>query len=432
MSYGIGLPIVWPCPPDWGEPVTESLRWLTDVMVSRTGVAQKRSLLMSPRRVYAFQCLENADSRRLMDAIAFDAGARQVILPIYPEMQLLQAPVAAGADIIPCRVDAFDFAVGGQAVLWRDASAWELLTIRTITSEGLVLAGEVAGDWPSGTRLYPVRLARLQQAGQEVMGSDDISTTSLAFVIDEPCDWPALAPATLYRGIPVLEWRPDESTSPEGSYSRTLSTVDNSTGPIAYFDLPGLPFRVQSQQFALWGRDEQSRFRSLLYALSGRAGQLWVPTWNQDFTLHAGADAVDVVLQVKSAGYGVFGRQQVNRSDIRIELYGGTVLYRRITGSTDEGDHETLALDDALGVSFTAAQVRCISFLGMCQLAADEIQISHATDGDGEAVCQLSWQAVKGEATAPVAGFGLAFGHYFGGPAAGFGLAFGLYFGGAA
>lgn len=430
MGYGIGLPIVWPCPPDWSEPVNESLAWRTDVVVARTGAAQKTQLRLSPRRAFSFRAEIEADVRRLVDAICFDAGSRPVVLPIYPDLQCLAAPLAAGADLIPCKVDGFDFA--GQALLWRDAGSWELVSVQRVVADGLQLAAPVAADWPAGTRLYPARRARLQAPAQETMASDDGSSLVVQFALDEPCDWPAAWPSARYRGIPVLEWRPDESRDPDGNYTRTLLTVDNDTGPISYFDLPGLPFRVQSQPFTLWGRPEQARFRALVYALAGRAGQVWVPSWNQDFTLHADAGAPDALLQVAPAGHGVFGRQQVNRRDIRIELYDGTVLYRRITGATDAGDHETLALDDALGVAFAPPQVRCISFMGMCQLASDEVQITHTTDADGEAVCPLSWQAVKGEATAPVAGFGLAFGHYFGGQAAGFGLAFGLYFGGAA
>lgn len=415
MSYGIGQPVLWPCPPHWSEPVTESLAWLTDIITSRTGTPQKRQLRMSPRRSFSFTAKPDTDVRRLVDAIGYHSGARQIMLPIYSDGQGLTTAAVVGASKILSRVQGFDFSPGGQAVLWRDALQWELVGIEAVQEDGLLLTAALDSTWPVGTRLYPVRAARFLQPPQETMECDDASVLQLQFLIDEPCDWPKAWPSAIYRSLPVLEWRPDESTNPTGSYTRTLLTVGNDTGPTSYFDLPGVPFRVQSQQFTLWGRDEQARFRSLLYALAGRAGQIWVPSWNQDLVLHAAAGSLDATLQVKPAGYSIFGLQQVNRRDLRIELYGGTVLYRRITDCSDDGDYETLTLDSALGVAFSPAQVRCISFMSMCQLAADEIQISHSTDGDGEAICQLSWQAVKTEITYPVAGFGLAFGRYFGG-----------------
>lgn len=397
MGYAVGQPVLWPAPPEWSGGVQETLSWLTDAMqATATGMQQTRALRATPRRTFAFQTLDASDTRRIVDAIAFDIGVRAFLLPIYPDVQWLNAPLASAIEAIPCRTAGFDFVVGGQVALWLDVQHWEVATIADITDDGLTLTAPTANAWPIGTRLYPLRTARLQEAPEATQSSSDVSSLDVAILIDEPCDWPAAWPsATTYRGVPVLEWRGDESDNPTVEYDRLGNSVDSDTAGVYYFDLPGLPFRLQSQAFVLYGRDAHTAFRSLLYALAGAAGQMWVPSWQDDLRLLSPVTAAATQLQFAPCYYSVFGAQQTNRRDIRIELVDGTVFYRRITGSAQGATSETLQLDSALGQPVSPGDVRQISWLSMCALAGDSVEIDHDTDADGVATATLQWRAVQ-------------------------------------
>lgn len=399
MGYAIGQPVLWPCQPEWSNPVSETLAFLTDLMQAKTGGSQVRALRSSPRRAFSFQCLVKEDARRIVDAIRFDIGVQQFLLPIYPDVQVLGAAIAQGALSIPCRTADFDFVTGGQAVLWQDVNTWELLNVSAIAADALTLAAPGAVNaWGIGTRLYPVRRARVQSVSQADQQSDDVSTSQVTLLIDAPCDWPAAWPsAAVYRGVPVLEWRGDESTDPTDEFDRLSGTIDQDVGPVFYFDLPDMPFRLQSQLFTLGNRADHTTLRSLLYMLNGRAGQLWVPSWQQDLRLLNPALATDTQLQFPFCGYTQFGFEQQNRRDIRIELYNGTVLYRRIIGSAVNASGEILQIDSALGIALDPSTIRQINWLSMCALAADSVQIDHITDADGVSQCTLSWQAVKSD-----------------------------------
>ncbi|HEX7111721.1 MAG TPA: hypothetical protein VF216_04705 [Mizugakiibacter sp.] len=397
MSYAIGAPVLWPIPPDWSQPVRESLAWLTDYMQARDGTRQKRQMRIAPRRAFVFQATADADDRRILDALRFDQGVRQWALPIWPDVQLLAAPLAAGATSIPCDTVGRDFIDGGQAVLWSARNVWELVAVQTVAANALTLTAPTVGAWAAGTRLYPVRTARLQGTPGETHFNDDLSRTQVQLLIDEPCDWASTAPAATYRGAPVLEWRFDESDDPTSSYERMVQTVDEQTGPISYFDLPALPFRVQSHRWTLFGRSERTAFRSLLYWLRGRMGTLWVPSYQADLQLASAVGASDAFLTVMWCGYTVFGRTQANRRDIRIELRDGTVFYRRITGSTEAGATEQITIDSALGMAVSAAAVRVISFMTLAELASDGIDLDHVHDVDGIAQCTTGWRGVKND-----------------------------------
>lgn len=398
MGYVVGQPVLWPAPAEWSNPVTETLAWLTDLMqASGTGRQQVRQLRGAPRRSFSFNTRDYEDDSRIVDAIAFDLGVMGFLLPIYHDVQWLTAPLAMDAVTVPCDTAGFDFVAGGQVALWQNAQAWELATVDSIAADQITLTTGTSNAWPAGTRLYPVRRARLQDAPQRAWGGVEILGMQVAVLIDEPCDWlPAWPSASTYRGVPILEWRGDESRDPTDQYTRAASSVDEDTGPIYYFDLPGMPFRVQSQLFKLHGRDELTRFRALAYALAGRAGQLWVPSWQNDLRLLQAATAAATQLQMAPCYYSVFGAQQRNRRDIRIELNDGTVFYRRITGSAQLASSETLQIDAALGIAVDPTQVRQISWLAMCQLATDTVTITHDTPG-AVASAQLNWQAVKSD-----------------------------------
>lgn len=399
MGYAAGQPIVWPCPPDWSNPVNETLSWLTDVMqASATAAQQVRQLLDAPRRGFAWQSSILNDERRIVDAIRRQIGVSQFLLPIYPDVQWLSAPLAAGSAGIDCATANFDFVAGGKALLWRDVQNWELVTIDSIADGSVAFTAATANAWGPGDRIYPVRKARLTQPPQETQGSDEISTLQVQALIDEPCDWtPAWPSATVYRGVPVMDWRGDEGTDPTDEYDRVSGTVDATTGPIWYYDVPGNPFRLQSQAFNPFSRADYGKLRALLYQLAGRVAQCWVPDWQNSVRMSAPIDGASTNLTVAWQGYTVFDFVQVNRRDLRIELYDGTVLYRRINGSADAGDHEVLQLDSALGESVDPSKVHQINFMSVAAQAADTAQLQYDTDAATGATTTINWQALAND-----------------------------------
>lgn len=399
MGWQIGQPWVWPCTPDWSQPVQESLAWLTDVMQSKaTGKQQARQLRTAPRRGFSFQALLQADERRIVDAFRREVGVSAFQLPIYPDVTWLVASLAAGAMTIPCDTAGRDFVAGGRALLWRDAMTWELVTIDSIAADSIALTAATANAWRPGDRLYPVRRARLTQPPQETQHSDDISTLAVQALIDEPCDWQAAWPsAATYRDLPVLDWRGAENQDPTDQYNRLSGTVDEDTGPVYYYDLPGMSFRAQSQQFQLDGRADHTTFRSLAYRLAGRVGECWVPDWQASVRLASAAGASSKQLSVAWQGYTQFDYVQTNRRDLRIELYDGTVLYRRVTASAESGDNEILQIDSALGRAVALGNVRQINWMSVCASSSDTIQIQHTTDADGAGDSTINWEALAND-----------------------------------
>jgi hypothetical protein len=395
-SFTTGGARVWPVMPDWANGVQETLAWLTDVMqASASGSTQHRELRLAPRREFAFELLAQGQERRTADMLLAGYGG-EWLLPIWPDGQWLPTTLALGSTSVACATAGVDFVAGGKALLWEAVNKWEVVTIDTVGSGALNLTAATVAAHGPGMWLYPLRRARVRDGAEERMGSESVSRRSVKFDVVEPCDWPELGSPTTYLGHPVLDVAPDESDDPTASYARLMALVDYDVAAPTAHDLGGLALRTQRMAYKLFGRAEHTWLRSLLYTLHGRRVPMWIPSFNADLYCAANISGGSTSLTVEWAGYTLFGKNQPNRKDIRIDLYDGTTYYRRITNAIEAGANETLTLDSALsGSAIPAGNVRRIAFLALCTLASDEVEIDHITDQDGTAHVTLAWQAVR-------------------------------------
>lgn len=388
---------LWPLPPDWSQPVSETMSWGTNVVhASATAVSEHVGYQLGPQRSLSFEvtCARRGD-RQIIDMLL--SGWRGGwLLPIWPDVQWLAGALDAGDETIACRTEGFDFSVGGYALVWASLRRYEVVEIALIGLEGIALAAPLVESWPVGTRLYPLRRARIQDGAEERLLSDRASRRKLAFDLDEPCDWPALADPTLYLTHPVLDVRPDESDNPTASYDRLRQSLQY-PGTLAFsYDPADQALRAQSTHWKLSDRSQHSWFRSLLYTLAGRGMPMWLPSFADDLTPAAAISGGSTSMSVQWAGYTNYGKGRHNRRDLRIELVDGTVYYRRIIDAVETSDTlETLTLSAALDVAAIApARIRQISFMALSTLASDSAEIAHVTDADGLGTATLGWQAV--------------------------------------
>jgi hypothetical protein len=389
--------IAWAFAPDWADGVTETLTWATDILQSESGVEQRRAIRLAPRRELAAPLYVEGRERQLLDLALFGWGARIWALPIWPDIQLLDADVPAGSTFIACQTAGLDFVAGGLALLRGEhAGQSETVEVQAVQVDGLQLKRTTQQAWPAGSRLYPARAAQLVEAPSLTRLTDTVQSAEVRFLLMEPSDWPAVLPTTRYRGRPVLEQRPDESEDLTANFARILTTLDNGAAIPRVTDTAGRAFPVQGHRWLGMGRAERAAYRSLLYALRGRQVPVWLPSHADDLQLRAPVSDVATTLDVANIGYSRFGKAQPGRRDIRLELWDGRVFHRRITGATElDADTERLALDATLGVTVTPAQVARISWLVLCRLDSDSIEIHHETDSEGVASSALVFRGVR-------------------------------------
>lgn len=389
------IPFGWA--PDWGEGVRERLSWLTSLLRSPSGVEQRRALRLAPRRSFAAPFVLEGTERQAFDLALWGWGVRVWALPVWHDVQLLAAPVAAGASAIPCATTGREFMDGGLALLrGKDALVTEVVEVESVSGAGIALRRPAVGDWPAGTRLYPVLPARLSEPPALTRVHDQATRAEVTFLVTEPVDVTPAAPAATYRGYPVLAVRPDETDDLTLAMQRLQQVVDNGTGRQAVTDTAGQAFTMQGYRWALGTRAEHTVFRALMHYLQGRFQALWLPTFAADLTLLATVAPADAGITVANVGYSRFAGSVPGRRDIRIELRNGSVYHRRITGATDAGATEVLALSP-LGAAINPGDVARISYMALCRLDQDDIELLHETDADGITTCSAVFRSVRDE-----------------------------------
>lgn len=379
--------IAWTFVPDWGEGIVERLTAATDILQSESGVSQRRKLRGSPRREFNGPMYAEGRERQLLDLALFGWSDRIWSIPIWPDIQLLEAGISADVDFIPCSTQWLDFRAGGLAMLrGEDAFTSETLEILEVLPGGLQLKRNTQLAWPAGSRLYPARTAQLLEEPSLSKLTDRLIEAEVRFLVVEVCDWPKWLPATLYRGRPIWDRRPDDSENLTHTAQRLRSTLDSGFAQPLITDTARRALQVLGQRHLDLGRQDRALLRSFIYGMAGRQKVVWVPTHMDDLTLFAPASELATTIDVANIGYSRFSNGKPGRRDIRIERWDGTTLMRRIIGAAElDGQTERLALDAALGIELLPADVAKISWMNLMRFESDTQEIEHMTDSEGVA-----------------------------------------------
>lgn len=389
--------VAWAFAPDWSRGVLERLAWKTDILTSPTHVEQRRGLRSAPRRSFEATMIVDGRERVLLDLAVFGWGGRTWALPIWPDVQWLSNEHALGVRVIACDPIHRDFRVGGLVQL-RGKTAFdvEVAEVQAIGAASITLRHPTTKAWPRGSRLYPVRTARLAEPPKVTRLTDQAASVRARFDVVEACEWPAITDAPTYRGLPVLAQRPDESESLSNSWQRALLALDNEFGRPFVMDPSDWAAVSQAHQWRMHGRPERANVRSWLYTLRGRQCALWRPTHADDLTVVANVAGTATALDVANVGLARFAGLRPGRRDVRIELRDGQTFHRRITAAVAlDDDIERLTVDAVLGVDLRPRDVLRISFLVLCRGDSDEAEIEHHTDSDGAADASIVLRAVR-------------------------------------
>ncbi len=379
-----------------GGAYSEELAWLTDVLrAPATGHTQHRRLREDPRTAIAFEVLASGDDRRWLEAQLRMAAGQPWDAPVDIDTRALTAPVAAAATMLPIEpVAGARYQVGGRVLIVGDAPRpFEVGEIDAIGTDSVTLVAGTLNAWPAGTHVIPLREARVSPF--PVFGrftADASALVRVQFQLAEALDLPAAWAATLYRGFPVFDFCPAWTTDPSWAPDRLLEAVDNEMAAPAVFDLADVSLDAFGAQYVLAGVDEVGAFRSALWSLAGRAGAAWLPTWTHDVRLVAavgnGASTIDVAGPLLSAT-----ELATNRRDLRLELFDGTVLHRRVTAAADlSGGIERLTLGAPIASGFGTGDLAMACFMQLCTQAAD-VNLLRYFDRT-TLVCELTWKGL--------------------------------------
>jgi hypothetical protein len=391
---------VWIFPPNWGEDYTETHEWLTDILTSPTGQEQRRILRYYPRRFYEFQVALGGSARTLAHNLIGASGVLPWYLPLWHDTHVVQASVSAGDSTFSVQDTVnSELQVGGYVVLpGESVFDYEILEVQGLTATSITTTSPCGRDYDRGALLYPTIAARLIEQPQMPRRTDAVATSQVKFRAEVSLDpatdtFDASVAGSSYRGFTVLETLPDYSDSLDAEFVRMIVELDNKTSTPIEVDTAQRLFQSQQVSWVLQGRVQYSTLKRLLYAVRGRAGALWVPTFMSDFRPSRAIGTGDQSILVERSGLTDSGGPAPDRQDIRIALVDGSSLFRRVTSSALSGANELLQLDAPIGQNIGIRDVQQISFMSLMRQDQDSIDIGHKTDIEGASVVSSTFRS---------------------------------------
>lgn len=382
---------LWQFPPNWLEPVTESLEWSTDVLRHEDGSEQRLALRGAPRVEYGFSVDVHGAARRLLENRLHDAGGSEWVLPIFPDGQPLTVDADAGDTTVGATTDMRDFEVDGLAVLMsEDGTSAEAFEVDSFDGSSVTFKAALAADWPAGSWLYPARLARLANPPALTRRNRDVVTGSVVFRLSAGVARTYSAESPTYQGEPVLTAQINGRDGLTVAYARQLEVLDTLTGIPRVTDRSAIAEPSLGCLWTAFGRDEVDALRKFLYARQGRARGIWVPTFAEDMIVVAPIGSSATTIDVQACGL-VDNAGDTTRRDLRLRTTAGTVYHRRVTNiATVSATVERLTISSALGAAVAVADVDVCSWMAYSRLADDRVDIEWSNMAVAESTFTLT------------------------------------------
>lgn len=388
---------------NWTEPVIERLSWLTSVLRKRDGSEQRIRLRQRPRRTIEYTALiggqDELDMRRRFDALLWSSQPEEIMVPFWPDAVSLPADHSSGSSFINMGLD---FVLDGfdiddsesYLMLWRDYRTYEIVKFTSATffpsgigpssSWGwhLNLETNLVNTWTKGTVVVPARRClHSPSVGSDIYASD-IKSVKASFQVIVPTtgattSYRATTPtADTYLSTDVLA-DPGMDGTNTGAVERVMSLIDFQVGQFHNDSIQTAPFGSLDINVNLSGREEIAPFLGWLNIRQGRQKAFWLPTWEKDFE---NVEATDTdIFTADSFGYTAAYNLTESRRDIAFINADGSMDYRRITDSEDDGTTETFTVGSDLPDPLEPERT---SFLRYCRLDQDEIELAWVTTDD--------------------------------------------------
>ena len=367
--------------------MTEMIEWLTDVQESYSGGEDRTQLRIAPRHAYAGEYFERDPmGQAAMRNVVLGSQMQYFVVGLWHESRRIGA-LSAGATWIPVDTEYAEYRAGGFALLrdthWRDT---EVVQVLEVQAGGLVLQEPLKRSYTLPD-IMPAAVTRIDGKPGYAQGPNH-TMYKIKFAADE--NWTIDAPASSvqYKGFDTLLAPYNVSGAIAArNIVRPADIIDGQTG------------RVAVDPWQDWGRlaTEEARFdphsradawavRQWLHRRAGRFRPVWVPTFVEDIRITTDFAGTDLTLEIEHVNYSDMLFSNPLCRHLAFFRTNGTILLREIVAASADASiyREWITLDSALGFIGGQSDFTKISFLSLCRLVSDKVEIKWQRAGVGQ------------------------------------------------
>lgn len=356
--------------PLWPRPgITETLEWLTYVMISEDGSEERIEKRAAPRQSFNYNFYVPWDQRARIANIVYGGRKLQWYVPIWPQVQNIGA-VAEDATTLTCETRYSEFRAGGFALLWQSPDHCQVVAVDSVVDADTLSLSDEALAFDDAW-LMPVRLGHLNGNPSRNFNGRT-SELSMAFDIDDLAELTVADPTQYLLSDAYFDpGLLDGGSLTENMISR-VDVFDEGLGPLGYLT-PWENNRAQRiHRMMAANATEAWAIREFLHRRRGRSVPFWQPSFEADMRV-MDSGAITTSLSVHRDDYDTFAPE---RTHVAIETASGW-LAREVTSTTYLGAGELqIVFNSSLG-GINAASIKRISFMGLRRLDTDRVEINH-------------------------------------------------------
>lgn len=376
-------------------PITETLKWKTDVITSRDGTEQRIGTAQFCRREHAviYNIQDDDDMRAIYEQ--FESGAMaEFAYPMWPEQTRLKADAAQHDTNILIDVSKFDLQAADSIYFDNGNGTTEIVKINSIASDNLTitLSAGLQNDWNTAAHVYRVSQCLLPSKPQLLRHPWGQLEAKLTLRITE---WRTLFSAdaapveigqeTLMQdrvltteiytlsGIPIINARPIVDGTAQEDFEWNVEVQDFDTGAIQYFSDQLTAQVTWARKFLLKNNTQKFYWNYMLEWMHGMRRPVWLPTWEDDFG--------DTILSISGNTLVIQGETYASNYPYASPnrglwfAYNGGWFGRLISEVATDGSGNTqIVLSEDLPGAYPTTPAGPISFMNLCRQATDEVQ----------------------------------------------------------
>lgn len=362
--------------------VTETWTWGTDVITSDDGTEQRASYMQTPFRTWAGSFLfTDQDSLRRHLALIYRKFGSTFFFPLFHQLVVLKAKVAAGIDTIVCNTLRSDFRVGATVMIY-EGDLRELVVIESLTDTALTMTTNLVNSYTKRAKVCPIVEAYTGNNAAFVrQPTNDVAGATFTMLEYRPLE-PFLNPeneVTLdeFLTYPVLNKRATGTTY-EISHDSGAEIVEFG-GVVELRNrwlAPQKQFTQTYQCNRVLSYSDWNYWLSFADYCKGSQNPFYVPTWREDGEVHTPAAALGNQIHLTGHEY--------------VDHYYPTLTYRNIVIWNEDGQQHFATVTSVASISgndrltFTPAlpsgdwSNQKFSFLMKCRIADDIVSIEHS------------------------------------------------------
>lgn len=365
--------------PNWKNGVTERLSWYTDVMQSESGAEQRRAVRAHPRRTFEASFARFGRQRALLDNFFVAVGQNEFMLPLWHEaVRMMQGitPGASGVSFDPDIPMASREFRRGDLVFVNNGNpqVYDILEVGEVFTSRFDWRESPKKAWPPGTRIYPMRRARLIDPPQISNVTDKTARVQVRFDLVEP-DPRTPSWGNEFDNTGFFNFIPNRVEPIQMNYSRVTFTLDNESSAPLITD-PGRETQIDmGATFMFRGRNEVTRFRNFLAAARGQAVGFYMMTYTDDIEIAEPISHENDWIAVEDSSYSSYmDHPQPVRLLIGLWTYQHGWLIRAITG-VEPG---RFYINEPFP-TLERHEIRRVCFVTPARFAQDSIELQHVT-----------------------------------------------------